>query len=339
MKGAPGLSVFLPVYNAAPYLRVALDSVLGQSFGDFELVVVDDGSNDASPDILRSVRDRRLRVLRNRHNLGQAGTFNRGFAACLAPLIARMDADDISEPRRFELQVRWMARHPDTDLLGTWAHAFGEDRKSSLVRAPTGHRQIMATMPFENPIIHPSVMVRSAWVKRKPLFRKAYPPAEDYDLWSRLAREGARFSALPDPLLRYRLHPGQSSRGRAMAEANARVRQDWLAWLGLRPTAQEMHIHLGLCDWRFRGGRGAFRELEAWMGSLEEAGIRKGLDPAAWRDALTRRWNGALALAPGALGLGELAQARFRAPYWWLRRATWRHMRTGPRGEDAGHAS
>ena len=125
----PRVTVLMPVYNAERFLREAIDSILGQSFKHFEFLIIDDGSTDASADIIASYRDSRIRFVRNRTNLGITPTLNKGIALASCELIARMDADDISHPQRLQKQFGYMKRNPECALLSSWARVISEDGK------------------------------------------------------------------------------------------------------------------------------------------------------------------------------------------------------------------
>src|ERR1043165_9066720 len=116
---SPHVTVLMAVYNGEPFLAKAIDSILAQTYEDFELLVVDDGSTDATPDIVRSYGDRRVRTVRNPRNIGLARSLNVGLAEARGALVARHDADDLSYPDRFRRQVEFLAAHPDVAVLGT----------------------------------------------------------------------------------------------------------------------------------------------------------------------------------------------------------------------------
>jgi len=205
---APAVSVLMPVYNARRYLALALDSILGQTFEDFELVIVDDGSTDGSSAILRDyeTRDSRIRILA-RPNTGIVGALNDGLALCQAENLARMDADDISRPQRFERQVQALANNPEVVLVG--ARVMLIDPDGSPIREwidQLSHDQIdEAHLNRGWPVVHPSVMMRRSLVTQLGGYRKQYETLEDLDLFLRLAEHGKLIN-LPEVLLDYRQH-------------------------------------------------------------------------------------------------------------------------------------
>jgi len=204
----PAISVLLPVFNAERYLTLALNSILAQSFTDFELVIVDDGSTDRSPAILTDYarRDPRIRII-SRPNTGIVGALNDGLAQCRADLIARMGADDISRPNRFALQFDYLRNNPDCVLVGSRVLLI--DPEGSPIRewiTELTHDEIdRAHLDRGWPIVHPTVLMRRQLVEKVGAYRKQYETLEDLDLFLRLAEVGT-LANLPDVLLDYRQH-------------------------------------------------------------------------------------------------------------------------------------
>lgn len=210
---APLVSVLMPVYNGAADLRRALDSVLGQTFSDFELIVINDGSKDESASLLNSVDDPRVRVI-HQDNMGLAATLNRGLAMARGALIARQDQDDLSHPERFARQVTHLNDNPECILLGTAAEIWvGDEPTERAHDHPTEHSLLAFDLLFNNPFVHSSVMMRRDAVLDIGGYTtdKSRQPPEDYELWSRLARKG-RLANLPERLLVYREVPQSMSR-------------------------------------------------------------------------------------------------------------------------------
>jgi hypothetical protein len=202
------LSVLLPVYNGAAFLRAALDSVLAQTFRDFELLVIDDGSSDGSAEIAASFADSRVRLLRHERNLGLARTLNAGLEAARSPLVARQDADDLSHPERLARQVAFLDAHPEIALLGTQGWAIDETgRRSGDLDKPCDPAGIAWLMMFDNAFLHTSVVFRRDVVLGLGGYDPAFVYCQDYELWSRLLR-AHRAANLPDRLVLSRLHGG-----------------------------------------------------------------------------------------------------------------------------------
>lgn len=205
----PRISVVMPVYNAARYLQAAIDSILAQTFSDFELVAVDDGSTDNSHAILDSyaARDPRVRVL-SRPNTGIVGALNDGLALARGEFLARMDADDIALPERFARQLAWFAERPDGVGVGS-AFIYIDARGARLKWNPrqTDHTAIEQALLAGDggAIIHPAAMFRRAAVDRVGRYRPLAQWIEDLDLYLRLARVGT-LGNRPETLLLYRYH-------------------------------------------------------------------------------------------------------------------------------------
>lgn len=203
------VTVLMPLFNAERHVGAAIESILGQSYRDFELLVVDDGSSDRSREIAASYADPRVRILTNERNLGLAATLNRGLAAARGALIARQDADDLSSPDRLARQVAVMAARPALALLGSQAHAVDEDgRPLKPVDRPVDEVSIRWYGLFDNPFVHTSVMFRRALVVDLP--PHGYPEdayAEDYALWSSLMRR-YQVGNLPERLVTFRVRAG-----------------------------------------------------------------------------------------------------------------------------------
>ena len=201
----PEISVVMSVYNGQEYLRLAMDSILGQTFGEFEFIIVDDGSTDASMDIIRSYGDARIRVIRQQ-NTGIAGALNNGVNAARGKYIARMDADDISHPDRLRLQYEYMEKNHSVDIIGTQAYMINEEgdvigKKTK----PVSSYVIAKAIEYACPIIHPTYLARKEVYKELGGYREKFPPAEDYDFLLRAIDAGKKLENLDKHLLYYRL--------------------------------------------------------------------------------------------------------------------------------------
>jgi len=208
MSQSPAVSVLLPVFNGIRHLREAVDSILGQTFRDFEFIIIDDGSTDASADVLRQYAkaDSRIRFV-SRPNKGLTVTLNEGVGMASAPLLARMDADDIALPQRLEKQTAYMQKHSDCVLLGSAVTLIDPEGLSiRQMCSEQTHKEIdHAHLNRGWPIVHPAVMMRTAAIRQVGGYRDQYDTLEDLDLFLRLAEIG-KLANLPDVLLKYRQH-------------------------------------------------------------------------------------------------------------------------------------
>ena len=211
---SPTVSVLLPVYNTERFLRQALDSLLNQTFTDFELIAVNDGSKDGSLAILEeyAARDARVRVI-SRPNTGIVGALNDAFAASRGEFVARMDGDDESLPDRFAAQVQYLRSHPDCVMVGTQVVTIDEDDDdvAPLRGLETDHEGIdRALLTAGWPVVHPTVMMRRSALKSVGGYAQGTFPHEDHDLFLKMCEAG-KVANLPDVLLRYRRHSASVS--------------------------------------------------------------------------------------------------------------------------------
>jgi glycosyltransferase involved in cell wall biosynthesis len=203
----PAVSVLMPVFNGERHLAAAIDSILAQTFRDFELIIVDDGSTDDSRSIVTRYRDSRFRLIALERNAGLSMALNRGLAEVASPLVARQDADDLAEPNRLERQVREMQVRPDVALLGSRAIAMDEGgHATGVVWRPVTPASVLWYSLVDNPFIHTAIMFRTSVVRDEcGGFDPRYDPfSQDWALWCRVM-EGHGYANLPETLVRYRV--------------------------------------------------------------------------------------------------------------------------------------
>jgi glycosyltransferase involved in cell wall biosynthesis len=202
------ISVLMPAFNAEKFIGAAISSILDQSFSDFELIIIDDGSTDQTESIISSFNDHRIRLYKNNHNRGLSESLNWGISLATTPILARMDADDISTLDRFKIQYDFLKKNPDIGLVGSWIEGFGEVNRKYIHRYPVNHDAIVASMIFENPIAHPSVMLRKNILENlESAYTNRYPWVEDWELWWRL-KNITKIENIPKVLLKYRITGG-----------------------------------------------------------------------------------------------------------------------------------
>jgi glycosyltransferase involved in cell wall biosynthesis len=224
----PAVSVLMAVHNGAAWVGDAVASVLGQTAGDLELIVIDDGSTDATPEVLASLRDARLHVERH-SRAGLTVALNRALQSARAPLAARLDADDLALPERLARQRAFLEAHPGVGLLGTGAREVDPaGRQVAVVRPPTDDAAIRRALIRANPFVHSSVMMRRTVLDRVGGYDPALPVAQDYDLWMRMARV-TDMANLPEALVIRRLAPGRVSALRDDERLRAEARVRWRA--------------------------------------------------------------------------------------------------------------
>ncbi|MDD2736023.1 MAG: glycosyltransferase family 2 protein [Desulfuromonadaceae bacterium] len=215
----PTISILMPVRNEERYLQATLDSLYRQTYTEWELIAVDDGSSDQTAAILSEAAhsDSRVQVIR-RHGGGLVAALNTGLEACHAPLLARIDGDDICHPRRLELQVAYMDAHPETGLIAcTFRHFPRSGLKQGMIdyevwqNSLRDHTLVIRDLFVESPFVHPSIMTRRTIMADLGGYQDNGWP-EDYDLWLRMAAAGVHFARLPETLLFWRDHPERATR-------------------------------------------------------------------------------------------------------------------------------
>lgn len=214
----PFVTVLMTVHNGLPYLSQAIESVLDQTFGDFEFLVIDDASTDNSVACIRSYEDSRIRLVCNERNLGQACSLNKGLELSRGAYVARLDQDDVCLPDRLRRQVSFLEQRPDVAVVGTWGYrvdSLGHKIDLWCGRVEDYGIFLALLLLGKCPVWHPSVMFRRDVVLEIGGYDESFAPAEDFDLWVKLAlcRYGA--GAITEPLVMYRIHAGQQSVSKA----------------------------------------------------------------------------------------------------------------------------
>ena len=274
------ISVVMPVYNGSQFLREALDSILAQSFVDYELLVIDDGSSDDSAAMVASVGDPRIVLLRNDRNRGLVYTLNRGLQYARGLYVARMDQDDISLPDRFLRQLEYLEQNPAIGLCGTWMETIG-DRNGIVVKYAADPVEAKCRLLFVTVLAHPTVMFRRSVLADHGLFySEAYQHAEDYEFWLRLSRQ-TNISNIPQVLHQYRLSPGQISQkhGREQLQCHMRAQKDLLNRLGIEPTEAESYLHGAISFQRSVLRREYLTDAARWLARLQSANSKRGEYP------------------------------------------------------------
>jgi glycosyltransferase involved in cell wall biosynthesis len=208
---APTISVIMSVHNGADYLRCAVDSVLAQTYGSFEFIIIDDGSTDETSNILRTCKDRRIVHHTNETNMGLTRSLKLGCELARGQYIARLDADDVSAPNRFREQIRYLTVHPEIALLGSAYDVIDESgARVETRRVPASPLLVDWHLLFGNPVAHSSIMCRRDVITSVGGYDARVKVVQDYDLWSRICAGGHRRIALLDqPLIQLRRHHSQ----------------------------------------------------------------------------------------------------------------------------------
>ncbi len=214
----PAVSVCMPVYNRAAYIEECVESILAQTFTDFELVIVDDGSTDGTCGLIRSFRDPRIRLIRGTHDY--IASCNRALDEARGKYVARMDSDDLMMPDRLRLQYDYLEAHPGVDILGGDMRVFGEGEEWTMTYP--GEVDVRSLYERGSGLAHPTVMMRRESIDRLGIrYERPYIYAEDYAFWARAAMQGLAIRNLPEVLVRYRLSHSQATFRHAREQARA----------------------------------------------------------------------------------------------------------------------
>lgn len=207
---SPLVSILMPVFKTAPYLREAMGSMLAQTFTEFELIVLDDCSPDNAEEILDAFDDPRIVRYKGEKNVGLSNVLNVGIGMARGKYIARMDSDDVSLPHRLQVQVDYLEKHPDVDLVSVGMRLFGA-KEGTWIRELNPEKVKIEAL-FHSPVLHASsVWRRDSFEKHGLRFRQEMVPAEDYDLWARAMLKGLKLVNLPEVLYEYRIHDAQAT--------------------------------------------------------------------------------------------------------------------------------
>jgi glycosyltransferase involved in cell wall biosynthesis len=264
----------MTVYNGEAYLQECVRSILNQTYGDFKFLILDNASTDKSREIIRSFNDPRIELAALPENIGQTAALNKGLDMIDTPLVARMDADDISMPLRFEQQVKFMDTHPRIGVCGTFALIFG-GKKLTRITWPCTDEDIKVRMLFECVISHPSVMMRKSFFdKYKLRYNEKLGHSEDWELWQKASRY-FELANIPAYLLKYRLHSQNVSKSTAhlQMETAKKLDTEALTLLGLeKHPLRSIHRDISLVTFNAENKDQQFLEnVRHWFSELRTA--------------------------------------------------------------------
>jgi len=234
----------MPVFNAEKFLAEAIESILSQTYRDFELLIINDGSSDRSGEIIKSYSDARIRLFENESNIKLIATLNKGIDLSAGEYIARMDADDISLPERLAKQVEYLDQHPSVGLCGSYLKTLGLEQ-DYVVKYATDHDTIRFKLFFDAHFPHPAAIIRKSVLTENHLrFEKEYIHAEDFELWNRMA-EVCRVAIIPEVLVLKRSHREQVSVKYELLQQqiSRKIREELIQKLGVQPQKKEMDVY------------------------------------------------------------------------------------------------
>jgi glycosyltransferase involved in cell wall biosynthesis len=273
---SPMISVVMSVYNSEMFLREAIDSVLEQTFKDFEFIIINDGSIDCSLEIIKSYNDKRIVLIENEGNKGLIHSLNKGLEIAKGQYVARMDADDICLPERFRKQVEFLELNPNVGVLGCDYISINEKRERNIL-AIDSCPKIKTFLLFTATMCHPTLMLRKqVLIDNKLSYSEAAKHVEDYDLWCRLALSTDFFN-LNEILFKYRDHANQvSHQNRALQIQNSNVIQEnYLKNLGFLYSGSDLKTHFLISSNVRIRNRQSLREIEKWLLNLIEQNANK----------------------------------------------------------------
>lgn len=262
----PAITILMPVYNGEKYLREAIDSILNQSFVDYELLIINDGSNDNSISVIESFKDSRIKLVHNEKNIGLAETCNRGLDLATGEYIARMDCDDVSLPDRLRKQFEFMESHPEIGICGTWAKVIGENQ-GYIIKKPTTSLETKTSLLFSTCFIHPTVMMRKEVINNSGIrYKKEFDPGDDYVFWVEISNF-TKFANLPEVLLHYRMHPRNISKLKSdnQIKGAKQARLNMLLRLNIEPSERELFIHSSNSAIKEKDIKKFLNEKEVWL--------------------------------------------------------------------------
>ncbi len=266
----PLVSVVLPVYNAEKYIQVAIESILGQSYTNLEMIIIDDGSTDNSLSIIKSFTDKRIRLVQNDQNLKLIRTLNKGLELSRGVYIARMDADDIAMPERLEKQVKYLEVHSSVGICGSYVEIFGDQIENKVWKYPLVDKDIRAEMLFKSPFAHPSVMLRKQIISDYNIrYNERYLHAEDYDFWVLIA-EKSQLANIPEVLLKYRIHNNQVGSRYTMIqrENTSIIIKKLLNKFGVKYSRESYRYHQHLIEEKGLDSSQELRNVRTWAEGL-----------------------------------------------------------------------
>jgi glycosyltransferase involved in cell wall biosynthesis len=272
----PLVTVLMPCYNSSDYLESCIESILSQSYANFELLIVEDGSTDDTPKILKKYQDKRIRCITNIVNKGVTFSLNKGLKLAKGEYLARMDADDIMLPNRLALQVDFMEKNPDYGMVGGWHEVINQKgRVIQKLERFTDHNQLKLQMLFSNPFMHPAITIRTKLLKQLK-YNEKFELCEDYELWTRVSSV-AKVANLPHYLLQYRLHGNNlsNSNGELLKKNLSVLITRELDKLKVAHNNEELVLHLAMSlgyGSKYFNTNEKINKLNNWLDKLLIAG-------------------------------------------------------------------
>lgn len=309
MKDNVLVSVLMPAYNAAAFIGEAISSILEQSYANFELIIINDGSTDSTENEIALFDDARIKYFRNEKNMGLIASLNSGIELCQGAYIVRMDADDLSLFNRIEKQVEFMNANPDIAVAGSWYYAFTL-ADGIEVKGNPDPDELKSTLLFNTPLCHPATIIRKSVLDLYNFsYDQHYKHVEDYALWMQISKV-AKISNVQEFLFRYRSHDTQVStqHNRVQKDTANALRGRYLEENGFVFTAEELDIHNTIAGNTFITSREQLDNIEKWLAKLvAQNTLNESFAPKAFNKVMGKFW----ADSCGYTNLGFYAFFRF----------------------------
>lgn len=313
----PEVTVLMPIFNCRTYLAQSIESILGQTYRDFEFLIIDDGSTDGSQEVVKGYDDSRIRLLQNKRNLGVAASLNKGIRSAKGSYIARMDGDDHSCKDRLKRQVALLERRTSVGICGSWVRTRNLKGHGHVIRFPLSSPTVGAYLLFNNPLAHPAVMIRRQELLAQGLFYdETCEAGQDYEFWSRCAR-CFDIENIPRPLLVWRIHQdGVTHRKFNKSNATAmKVQKDELSKLGIVPSEDEASFHRAVGNSSGFSTLTEIRKACEWLELLLQRNLEfQAYSPQGLRQVVAMIWF-RLCLNSSGMGVRVLMEY-LRAPFF-----------------------
>ncbi|MCK4918257.1 MAG: glycosyltransferase family 2 protein [Candidatus Pacebacteria bacterium] len=290
----PVVTVLMPVYNGEKYLKEAINSILNQTFNDFEFLIINDGSTDKSEEIICSYKDLRIKLINNEVNLGIIKSLNKGIDLAKGKYIARMDADDISLPKRLEIQVKFMDKNPRIGIAGSWAKVLENGKTQKYAKIISDPEKIKITLLFRCLLIHPSIIIRKNLLEKNNLrYNLNHEHAEDYGLWNN-AVKCFPITNIKNALIQYRIHDSNTSKIQSIKQKKTitQLRTTLLKDnLNITPTEEDLLIHREVYKPEDYKTNDFLKKEELWLSKLiEQNKITNFYKEPIFSETISQRW-------------------------------------------------
>ena len=293
LNKSPLVTVLMPVFNAGVYLEEAINSILKQTFTDFEFLIINDGSTDNSLEIIKSFDDKRINLINNEANLKLIKCLNLGLQKSKGEFIVRMDADDISLPTRIEKQINFLISNPEYGLLGSWFEDFGDNIKNQLVKYSSDDATIRIKHLYQTQISHPTAVIKKEIIDKYSLqFDSAQVHGEDYDFWVRMSQY-CKMSNFPELLVRKRDHPKNITNhySKSMSETCTKVKQLQFRKMGVELNQAETDLYTRFADPEWHFSEAELNILEEMLDNIIRANDLSAFVPVnEFRSYISEKW-------------------------------------------------